>query len=50
VEEEELRQQEAALTLVDFIYEGIQDLQEMGVEVDWADVETLGNWLRKDQH
>jgi hypothetical protein len=48
--EEELRQQEAALTLVDFIHEGIQDLQEMGVEVDWADDETLGNWLRKDQH
>ena len=42
------RLEEAALKVVDFIAEGLQDLESMGIEADWEDDETLGDWLRKD--
>jgi hypothetical protein len=47
--EERASQEEAALRVVDFIAEGLQGLESMGVEVDWEDDETLGDWLRKDR-
>jgi hypothetical protein len=47
--EERARQEEAALRVVDFVAEGLQELERMGVEVDWEGDETLGDWLRKDR-
>ena len=45
-----LRQHEAALRLLDFVSRGVQDLQEIGFEVDSEGSETMKLWIRKNRN